>query len=60
MTTARLAAEEGRSPATCVFHGYGIARWSALLTHAAQTAFAKSLLFEDLRLHTAGYGESPS
>ena len=36
-----------------------IARWSALLTHAAQTAFAKSLLFEDLRLHTAGDGESP-
>ena len=37
-----------------------LARRSALLTHAAQTAFAKSLLFEDLRLHTAGYGESPS
>ena len=36
-----------------------IARWSALLTHAAQTAFAKSLLFEDLWLHTAGDGESP-
>ena len=36
-----------------------IARWSALLTHAAQTAFAKSLLFEDLWLHTAGDGEFP-
>ena len=34
-----------------------IARWSALLTHAAQAVFAKSLLFEDLRLHTAGDGE---
>eukprot|EP00438_Fugacium_kawagutii_P035997 Skav228963 [mRNA] locus=scaffold671:28044:28988:+ [translate_table: standard] len=34
-----------------------IARWSALLTHAAQTAFARSLLFEDPGPHTALDGE---
>ena len=38
-----------------------IARWSGLLTHAAQTAFARSLLFEGPRLdRCSGWGSPPS
>ena len=36
-----------------------IARWSALLTHAAQTAFAQSLLFQDAGPRAALDGDSP-
>ena len=36
-----------------------IARWSALLTHAAQTAFAQSLLFQDAGPLAASDGDSP-
>ena len=36
-----------------------IARWSGLLTNAAQTAFARSLLFEDPALSSALDGDAP-
>ena len=36
-----------------------IARWSGLLTNAAQTAFARSLLFEDHALSSAVDGDAP-
>lgn len=36
-----------------------IARWSGLLTHAAQMAFARSLLFEDPALSAALDGDAP-
>ena len=36
-----------------------VSRWSALLTHAAATAFAASLLFEDLSPHHNHDGDLP-
>ena len=36
-----------------------VSRWSALLTHAAATSFAASLLFEDLSLHHNLDGDLP-
>ena len=36
-----------------------VSRWSALLTHAAATSFAASLLFEDLSPHHNQHGDLP-